>query len=317
MTAYRGRGLSFDPEISQHRGSLSVHAVFPHAWQLRSERREILSVVESRWNGPLTLRVAALVGKVAPGMTARLTEETLKIGTTMYSFAGATPWVVWGNGVEGLDVRLLADDLQMIGQWIEARAHPHPRLFSRGAGEGGRGWGGFAGSPTRGDATGAWADMGRNQLGALQEALVRRDGGAVSRHAFGLLGLGPGLTPAGDDVLCGVLAGLRVLGRRSEHHREQCEDMVVVLAEAIVASASRRTTSFSATLLRAATRGVVAEPLLRVLHTVGSGASVRGIDEVLMLGHSSGRDMLTGALMAGATLVRWEEVFGPAMVGSR
>jgi Protein of unknown function (DUF2877) len=146
---------------------------------------------------------------------------------------------------------------------------------------------------------------------------VWRDGEAVSKLAFGLLGLGPGLTPAGDDVLCGALAGLRVLGRRSGCYGEWCDNAIGAITDGIVAAASRRTTSFSATLLRAATRGVVAEPLLQVLQTVGSGASVRGIDDVLMLGHSSGSDMLTGALMAGATLVRWEEVFGPAMVGTR
>ena len=117
--------------------------------------------------------------------------------------------------------------------------------------------------------------------------------------------------------MCGLMAGLWVLGRRSESHRERCEEALAVLVDGVVAAAARRTTSLSATLLRSAARGVVAEPLLQVLETVGSSTAVRGIDDVLMLGHSSGSDMLTGALMAGATLVRWEEVFGPAMVGTR
>jgi hypothetical protein len=125
------------------------------------------------------------------------------------------------------------------------------------------------------------------------------------------------LTPSGDDVLCGLIAGLSVLGNRPVRHQERCEGAVAALATCIAREAPRRTTSLSATLLRCAARGVVAEPLLQVLGTVGSGNQLTGVDEVLMLGHSSGSDMLTGALMACAVLVRWEEVFGPAMVGSR
>jgi hypothetical protein len=296
--------LSYDPEIFECRGPLLVHAVFPHTWHLRSEGGQILSVVDSRWNGPLTMRVATIPTRhrASPGMAATLTEAGLEVGTAVIPFEGARPWMAPVERSEALDLSLLRADLPSVRHKIQA------------ASRGGLAIGEAA--PSRASAP-AWLVHGSVEMSSLWDALMRQDTEAVSRHAVGLLGLGPGLTPSGDDVLCGLIAGLSVLGHRSVRHQERCEGAVAALRACVMAEAPRRTTSLSATLLRSAAHGVAAEPLLQVLGTVGSGNQVKGIDEVLMLGHSSGSDMLTGALMACAMLVRWEEVFGTAMVGSR
>src|SRR5207245_2508836 len=49
---------------------------------------------------------------------------------------------------------------------------------------------------------------------ALQSALIHGDEEAAQNAAWNLLGLGPGLTPAGDDMLVGLLAGFHVLVSR-------------------------------------------------------------------------------------------------------
>src|SRR5262249_13546495 len=59
-----------------------------------------------------------------------------------------------------------------------------------------------------------------------------------------LLGRGPGLTPAGDDVLAGLLAGRAAYGPDDR-----------ALADDICALAPSRTTALSAALLRHAARG--------------------------------------------------------------
>ena len=361
MAPSSSRVLSYDPQIFEHRGSLHVHAVFPHAWHLRSKSGQILSLVDSQWNGPLTMRIAGMPARhrVFPRMGATLTEAGLEVGAAVLSFAGARPWTESVGGFEALNLAALRADQEHIRGKVHAAAR------------GGLAVGGAVGkSPTshacrmaappgmkigdgclvnisrredrepsaterratpvmhmsrigsrhfrrRGDATDAWLIRGEIEMALLGEMLVQQDAVRVSRHATGLMGLGPGLTPSGDDVLCGLIAGLSVLGHRSVHQRERCDGAVAVLATCIAREAPRRTTSLSATLLQCAVRGVVAEPLLQVLGTVGSGNRLTGVDEVLMLGHSSGSDMLTGALMACAVLVRWEELFGPAMVGPR
>src|SRR5436853_52238 len=49
-------------------------------------------------------------------------------------------------------------------------------------------------------------------LAALRGAVRRADLDAALRTASRLVGLGPGLTPAGDDVMAGTVAGLVLLG---------------------------------------------------------------------------------------------------------
>ena len=52
-------------------------------------------------------------------------------------------------------------------------------------------------------------------LAALRGAVRRADLDAALRTATRLIGLGPGLTPAGDDVMAGTIAGLVLLGHPS------------------------------------------------------------------------------------------------------
>lgn len=94
-----------------------------------------------------------------------------------------------------------------------------------------------------------------------------------------MAGLGDGLTPAGDDILIGYVAGL-ALFRHSED-----------LARHIAERAARRTTALSATLLRHAARGEVPEPVHALVERGDAGPLRRW-------GHSSGRHVLHGLQLA-------------------
>lgn len=109
--------------------------------------------------------------------------------------------------------------------------------------------------------------------------------------ALAVVGRGPGLTPAGDDVLAGALAALRLgglLDRRT--------------VAAINERAATHTTTLSAALLRAAGDGQVVPEAARVLSALAAGsrsAVVRGAAAGLFdVGSTSGHDLCLG--MAGA-----------------
>lgn len=104
----------------------------------------------------------------------------------------------------------------------------------------------------------------------------RRD---LAPHHRALAGLGEGLTPAGDDVLIGYVAGLALFRRWPD------------MAHHVAESAARRTSALSATLLRHAALGEVPEPVHALLE--------RGDASPLThWGHSSGRHMLHGLELA-------------------
>jgi hypothetical protein len=106
-----------------------------------------------------------------------------------------------------------------------------------------------------------------------------------------LLGLGPGLTPSGDDVLCGMLVALRAVGQAG---------MAPELYAALAAAAPTATSPISAAFLRAAAEGLGCEALHAAIAAVleGQADAVRDRAGALgRIGHTSGWDALAGAML--------------------
>jgi hypothetical protein len=151
---------------------------------------------------------------------------------------------------------------------------------------------------------------------ALAAALERfRAGGAV-RDLAKLVGLGEGLTPSGDDMLVGVLAGL-------DASREVSDDAAALRTKlrAELERGTSRTTRLAAQMLDAAAAGFYAEPVLGVLETLavpkpGAKALERAVAALLAIGHRSGGDTLRGISAALGRLARGSRP-GPRRRGAR
>lgn len=133
-----------------------------------------------------------------------------------------------------------------------------------------------------------------------------RAGGAgpMRRGALALMGLGPGLTPAGDDFLTGLtllaaLPGSALAG-------------FVPVVRDLADDRPGRTTDLALATLREAADGRARAELLDVLRLLERAAAPRELHApvraVLAIGHTSGSDTLSG-LVAGLHLE--EELRGP------
>jgi Protein of unknown function (DUF2877) len=109
----------------------------------------------------------------------------------------------------------------------------------------------------------------------------------AAEAAAALIGLGPGLTPEGDDVVAATAA---VVAAGPWPAAEKDAWLRVALGPDLRA----RTTSLSATLLELAAAGQVAEPLQALL-----GGRREALARLLRIGHSTGRAY---ALAAGRAL---------------
>ncbi len=169
---------------------------------------------------------------------------------------------------------------------LEVRRSWRPRRLPRGT---------WAGAADLLDAVGtAPLRPGRDDLPQLAA-----DALADPAAARALLGLGPGLTPSGDDVLCGMLL---VLGATSGPATVRA--LHRALADAVARDLGR-TTALSATLLRSALDGYAVPPVLGLLTSAqltparstppDLAGAVRAVTEV---GHSSGSDLLLGVRAA-------------------
>jgi hypothetical protein len=111
---------------------------------------------------------------------------------------------------------------------------------------------------------------------------------------IGVLGVGEGLTPSGDDLLVGVLAGLDLL-RDAAPEIASCRRE---LAHALRPKLRTGTSRLSAQLLEAAIESLYAEPLLRLLEVLATGEDpIEAVPLVLAQGHHSGRDTMRGVIL--------------------
>ena len=136
---------------------------------------------------------------------------------------------------------------------------------------------------------------------ALATAFRRGNAEAASLAATRLLGLGRGLTPSGDDYLCGFFSAL-LAARRAGIALPMPLDAVI---GAVLAAAPARTSPISGAYLAAALGGryctVYAAATAACL---GEGSFAPFADTALRMGASSGTDTLCGALAAAKLLAK-------------
>ncbi len=112
-----------------------------------------------------------------------------------------------------------------------------------------------------------------------------------------LLGYGNGLTPAGDDLVLGLLLALRRWGDVIYPGLDSA-----CLSQSIVSRAYQKTTTLAANLIECAANGQADERLILSLDGLVCGAPETAACAVMLaeLGHSSGLDALAGmALIVG------------------
>lgn len=135
--------------------------------------------------------------------------------------------------------------------------------------------------------------------GAPRSASFSADGAKVT----GLIGLGPGLTPSGDDFLLGALVALAALGLSGARDAlwDQCRPHL------------DRTNDISRAHLGAAALGYGAAALHAAIHATMAGrvAELKGaLSAVSEIGQTSGRDGFAGALTVLQTVERHVAVAG-------
>jgi hypothetical protein len=113
---------------------------------------------------------------------------------------------------------------------------------------------------------------------------------------IGILGAGPGMTPAGDDLLAGVLLALHSICR---------DDLAGVLWQKLEPHVMERTNVISCAHLQLAASGQCSEALLKLINCLYHNAAAQESDDLsvmvkeinslsMVMGASSGWDTLAG-----------------------
>lgn len=164
----------------------------------------------------------------------------------------------------------------------------------RGAGDGL----GILIDPDRGPLVSAVARIAAPRLERLALAVRNGDPAAAATAAESLVGLGPGLTPSGDDALVGMAAALTAMAAPGFFD--------ATFLGAVADAAPTRTTLVSATFLRHASVGEFSagvHQLMRVLIGTDAADAQVAMERFVAYGATSGADTLVGALMGLDALV--------------
>lgn len=272
-------------EVLQKTGDATVFASFERSFYLQAGNALIAVVAEDLHDGPLNIKAASAAPLtldlgIEAGQRWRLSPDHLERSDGLViSLGGATVWRPPEPHLP-IDRRALAAGLDALQDCLDTVSLPKEGLVRLTI---------SGGPPTNAVEQAAAPAIGR--LTALLKASFQKRPLGNADDIAGLLGLGPGLTPSGDDLLSGVLIACRHLG---------ADRLAGELAHHLLAEAGHRTTAVSQGHLQAAARGYGAAPLHDLLLAV-SARSQRGLRQTLdaaaKIGHSSGFDALGGILL--------------------
>ncbi len=136
----------------------------------------------------------------------------------------------------------------------------------------------------------------------LLEGVLRQHIQSVRQGASTLIGLGPGLTPSGDDLLIGFMAAISLLseplGLGSDFYQRLHLELLTI--------ARGRTNKLSITWMEYAKQGDVAEHVGRLFQALVRD-DTRPLEEaalaVLKTGATSGADLLAGIILGSRCLI--------------
>jgi uncharacterized protein DUF2877 len=258
-----------------------VAAVFERSFYLRCGNLFVCIGEPALGNGPLTLIAQMRAAELGlyPGQPAVISETGTAIGKVAFAWLGCEPWHPprWPHALAP-SVLAQARDAVVRRAATEAPEQGFGRAMA-GANESRTALAGIA-----------YQRLVRLQSWLTETMEARGTPGTSSPDCVrDLVGLGPGLTPSGDDALIGALALLDALGEHGAH---------AILARALGDVPPGLTSPLSHCFLRTAAAGHVGEHLHAAVSSLVCGDVDAAIAAIRNIGHSSGWDMMAGAVIA-------------------
>jgi hypothetical protein len=239
-----------------------VHSVFDRACNLVDQDQEIITIaLPELKNGPFSILIEnapVLFTQLQPGQPVLGNQKRLEVGSWEIDLAQSKIWNPQLPVPGSCPFKMSSTIAAVISPY-----HSWPISDK------------FIG-------TGRMAEALNRAAQRLVQAI--QSGAEVAEATRLLAGLGPGLTPAGDDYLLGIMAALGLIGRSN-------------LAQEIAEAALPRTTLLSGAFLRAAEKGLFAEEWHRLVEALLQGkeqATAEACERLSYWGATSGRAALAG-----------------------
>lgn len=255
-----------------------LHSVFRHVLNMVIQGQMISFIsADIPWS-PLSVRAEGIIDFEKLGINEgnkgewQVVVRPEKICIGKYEFWKAPDFEVFDANIPPIDTDSLLMLREAAGQVIEEN---RDRGFARAVYSDSR------------DADLIAKDLKAGYLN-IGEALKFRNASQLKRACTSLLGAGPGLTPSGDDFLCGMLQMLWALGADAYGFK-----IKNIIAEAIEEKLYL-TCDISKAYLMQSLRGYAGELTQEMLSAANEQECRECMVRMSQIGHSSGVDMLCG-----------------------
>ncbi|MEM2082201.1 MAG: DUF2877 domain-containing protein [Candidatus Bathyarchaeia archaeon] len=281
-----------------------IHSVFQNALHILTKDRRLIGIVGQRsYSMPINLKVwipnGLTIGDLGlkSGASVRRSGDLIILdGDFSIDLRGVRIWKPIRRPLGAFDAARLSRSIEIIEDMASRRASseglglliPHRRELIANE---------FGAIPSNDPMISRAARSIANLFKAVKEG----DRIGIDRSAMGLIGLGPGLTPSGDDFLIGFLAS-SIFGATGDPHRFRFQ--VGSLRKSVL-RARASTTLLSQEFFLHAVEGDVAEPINDLIVALFDGSSQLGslANRVIEMGETSGMDTLLGIIMGTSLFI--------------
>jgi hypothetical protein len=306
-------GDSIPPEFNA-----AVHSVFRAAMNLRLGANQLITILAaSEADLPQGIRVEApddfSFEIFHAGEPATCRDGNLRLASLTIDLRGARRWkcdlpslqfdptnptvsASWGSAWKALNARQIESNADILAENLVRFAESKSPDFDAKTGDPSTGSGQvFA-------LRQSVAERAGDALRGLVEATRQDDLPRADSSVRALIGLGSGLTPSGDDLLVGFIAGLWC----SIQNQNERARFVSNLGDAIIRHSSQ-TNEISRAYLHHAAQGQVSSLLANLAEAICAGWDsdrlLQVAEAAMRVGHTSGMDAVAGLLIGLATWI--------------
>lgn len=272
-----------------------VHSVFDQACNIQLERNSLVTLISPKLpNYPSAIKLDITEDQklcsfgFKTGMKAVVNKDEIKIPKACVSIK-LTGVKVWDSSPlflrPTISEEILYENIEKIRELI----------LEYGKTEG------IASILDRDEVDNNYKDFIIDSVKKLAKGIQYNDYKMITEASKRLIGLGPGLTPATDDFLLGIMASLYYIGHYFGNHLENLKK----IAGFMISDLLGRTTLISEIMLKNGMRARFSEPIRDLMLAITNSTSINDkCMNLLNIGGTSGSDCAAGIVFGGLLMIK-------------